>query len=175
MLAGLSPDVRQLLAKQVKDARVLPSKDVPAMISTQPQMDEETTGNAGPGPSTIRSRSRSEGEEGELRTNLPCGGRDLAKRINICEQSSTEPASKRRKTNPTTMLPTGEIIKSSWDASDLVKRFTVENWEEEMPEDIKKCKKPKLPDFLPEPKTHLAIIPFRFPSTQQSLLPIQHA
>jgi len=65
MLAGLSPDVRQLLAKQVKDAKALPINNVPAMISTQPVDDEEMTGNAGPGPSTIRARSRSEGEEGE--------------------------------------------------------------------------------------------------------------
>jgi hypothetical protein len=33
----------------------------------------------------------------------------------------------------------GAIIKKSWECPELVKRYTAENWEEEMPEDIKKC------------------------------------
>jgi hypothetical protein len=62
-----------------------------------------------------------------------------------------EPASKRRKTttDDASVLPTsstgftegfnGAMIKKSWECPELVKRYTVENWEEEMPEDIKKC------------------------------------
>lgn len=33
----------------------------------------------------------------------------------------------------------GAMIKKSWECPELVKRYTIENWEEEMPEDIKKC------------------------------------
>jgi hypothetical protein len=92
------------------------------------------------------------GKKVGLELNFPVSGEILAKSYHA------EPVSKRRKTNPTTTLSTGEIIKSTWDASDLVKRFTVENWEEEMPEDIKKCKTPpppprgSPPNFLPEPQ-----------------------
>lgn len=58
MLAGLSADVRQLLYKQVSDAK----RNQSEMISTQPS--DDTSASAGPGPSTIGQKSRAV-EDGE--------------------------------------------------------------------------------------------------------------
>lgn len=61
--------------------------------------------------------------------------------------SITEPPSKRRKVDDDALVAPsgfklgldGAMIKQSWECHDLVKRYTAENWKEEMPEDIQKC------------------------------------
>lgn len=61
MLAGLSPDVRQLLYKQVSEAKRNQAETIP----TQPSTGHEPSADAGPGQSTAGQRSRaSEDMEG---------------------------------------------------------------------------------------------------------------
>jgi hypothetical protein len=63
MLAGLSPDVRQFLYKQVSEAKRNQADTIP----TQPPSGHESRADAGPGPSTAGQRSRtSEALEGQL-------------------------------------------------------------------------------------------------------------
>ena len=69
MLAGLSPDIRQLLYKQVSEAQ----RNQPvATISTQPSGGDSAS--AGPGPSTVEMRVRDTEGSADGASRLNCMG-----------------------------------------------------------------------------------------------------
>jgi hypothetical protein len=131
LLAGLSPELRQLLRNQVNETKSQPKQGQ--------QDEEEEKNNAGPGPSTLQARKSVNESDGRLfRVKDTCFKTDV---YIVCFEA-TEPPAKKRRTNGDGSADneeeTGSKEKHKWDASDLVHRYTVENYKE-MPEDIKKC------------------------------------